>query len=784
MPEHTEQPRWALFLERPLSPAEYAALGDYDRRHVYAVGEARLIPAEEAGAAPLGLYRMRPVTEQFGRAVREDASCGGCLRAVHLALGLHNVHHYRHQSDTTGCAASSAESALHLNAKFALAEALRSVGTEPDDVRLRFRCTDYGRPAPSPCEAERIQPWGLLWDDVQVEYRADPVRPDIALLWGGTPVAAVEVLVTHAVDGVKAARLAELGLRWIEVRAKAVYEDWGRPWQPWAPLEAERTDGTYPDAWRCEPHRQLREQERMRELNAPRVAAVRAVRVHRRPDALDQGNLFRVHLVEERQDGEVRSIRLDAQRGSRGHALTRAVPLARGADPVAAADEVYDAWARSETERAQAPVESPMAWVAPSALPRELDGARFPTLLRWDPDLRRHVAPPDHPGVTWPLPATARQVFAPGQPQAWTTNVAMRGLQANALFGRTWLTACREDERRMAHAVWWYNGSDWEEIASGRGMPLPAGFSDADVPALAERMLAALQAGLAADTAERIGQWQAARYVRSALEPIARREESRVQAALADQRAELAAYVSHALPDAITNLGYTLEAGDPAHGQPDLILRSRSGPGDYAVGLCFTQATAAWNPRLHAPQHRHFTYWICIESDYRLRVAGVETDPEREDRIPPGLLIPARPEGGSWEVALGGERTDALLRHKAPRFRRRALRGQERRAGGLHAEVVHALPEPSAGRHTRSCAGNADAGHARARQPCPPSSAKPRGACRRGPVPQPVVRGGWEPVGGCRSRHEWRRVHRYSAHIAYPRLPQHERFETTALGGA
>ena len=186
---------------------------------------------------------------------RPDAVCPLCERSVVLKLGAINVHHYAHRVEAS-CAASQSETALHLNTKFHFYHQLRAAGAAP--LLLEQRCGE--------CYVEKQnQTWLEAWDDVQIEYRMDAMRPDIALLWQGRVVAALEILVTHAVDERKAALLEEQGIPWLEISGDPAFYTAPTAWTAGTPLVLPSWELPYP-AWTCQPcalrlAREKREQE-------------------------------------------------------------------------------------------------------------------------------------------------------------------------------------------------------------------------------------------------------------------------------------------------------------------------------------------------------------------------------------------------------------------------------------------------------------------------------------------------------------------------------------------
>src|SRR5258708_30420741 len=134
--------------------------------------------------------------------------------------------------------------------------------------------------------------WVPTWDAIRLEssLRQAEIRrvPDIVLEKDGVAIGAIEVLVSHAVDGEKAAALAALGVPWLEVRAdERLIESPG--WSIDLALAVHRAGGL--EEWRCDRdqlvydtaaegqrHGRVREAEARRHTTA--VAAARVVDVY------------------------------------------------------------------------------------------------------------------------------------------------------------------------------------------------------------------------------------------------------------------------------------------------------------------------------------------------------------------------------------------------------------------------------------------------------------------------------------------------------------------------
>lgn len=151
-------------------------------------------------------------------AKRPPATCIACGEPVVMKLGSYVVHHVAHRPDST-CRVRSGESALHFNTKMYLQSELSK--TE------RIIATAYcmaGRRSVTPC-LNRISLWdGVQWNRAATELAVGNVRPDVVLLDGDLPVAAIEVHVSHAVSESKREKLRALQIPWIEVTPRNVFQ--------------------------------------------------------------------------------------------------------------------------------------------------------------------------------------------------------------------------------------------------------------------------------------------------------------------------------------------------------------------------------------------------------------------------------------------------------------------------------------------------------------------------------------------------------------------------------
>jgi hypothetical protein len=274
---------------------------------------------------------------------RPTVFCPECGQRLILKLGRIRVHHAAHHPDDAECPAAHPETALHINTKCYLAAVLTSALGHGAPLRAGLTCA-WGRPRESkadfrsrpdlnagPCEASLDQVLADRWDAVFLEHRigqrsdeSGVTIPDIILKRDGTPVAAVEVFVRHRVDEEKSARLAAMGIPWIEVRGSVDLYDGAHPWTIDLPLPAFRLESCEP--WMCTQHMEehlawredwlaararekrdqelwetLRQERRKRrrseaETVGPDNRIVRAVRVvdSYKPDGTSRRRLYRV----------------------------------------------------------------------------------------------------------------------------------------------------------------------------------------------------------------------------------------------------------------------------------------------------------------------------------------------------------------------------------------------------------------------------------------------------------------------------------------------------------
>jgi hypothetical protein len=213
---------------------------------------------------------LREVSEfaDLPRGQRPEAVCPLCERQVTLKLGQVVRHHYAHQPEAM-CAATHWETALHLNTKFHFYRQLMEARGSGAVLFFEKHCRG-SHAAGAACQRRRREEWIEGWDHVEVEFRTGSFRPDIALLREGRVVAAIEVLVTHAVEEPKAKYFEDNGITWIEMHARPSLYEGEAPWRITDPLpEAPEGRSDWDEPWTCEPcraaqERREREQEEQR----------------------------------------------------------------------------------------------------------------------------------------------------------------------------------------------------------------------------------------------------------------------------------------------------------------------------------------------------------------------------------------------------------------------------------------------------------------------------------------------------------------------------------------
>jgi|GEM_PF-6571287 len=182
---------------------------------------------------------------------RPQTICPICEQQVTLKLGQKRAHHFAHRPEDI-CIATKPETAMHLNCKFHIYRQLQAARK----LYISTSCRSCGNRKP--------MLWKQDWDAVEVEYKMNSLRPDIALLQNGKVIGAIEIFVTHAVDEEKVRRLQSQGVDWIEVYGgEAIYAE-PNMWIADNPLDTRRQHPD-PPSWlcpQCEKAHERREYER------------------------------------------------------------------------------------------------------------------------------------------------------------------------------------------------------------------------------------------------------------------------------------------------------------------------------------------------------------------------------------------------------------------------------------------------------------------------------------------------------------------------------------------
>ncbi len=352
--------------------------------------------------------RPRHVSEFSGLAPRRRprALCPECGDVVTLKLGRIRRFHAAHAPNSV-CAAVHPETALHLSCKLALADALDRAltsaqrdGRAPPALSFVRRCAGPMHGPSTRCHATSVDPLVEDWDAVSVERRVSREhRPDVALLHAGTPVAALEIRMTHAVSDEKALALQSLGLPWIELAAteqRTAVDGWHLD----QPFDVLAEGGRAP--WRCAAHR------------AP-LRAARVLDVYR-PDGRRDRLIFRITEIASPD----RALRLACDTR-----VIATIPFAHGEPDRRAVRDAFDAELRRLTGVDGSFSDSPMRWANGDAAENIVENALFdhvgrdPTPLattfprRWffAEARAQWFLPRDMRDVRWDRPAN--DVFAP-----------------------------------------------------------------------------------------------------------------------------------------------------------------------------------------------------------------------------------------------------------------------------------------------------------------------------------------------------------------------------------
>ncbi|WP_412030542.1 competence protein CoiA family protein [Deinococcus yunweiensis] len=160
-------------------------------------------------AVPYALDAQQRLIRPADAVLRGQYWCLQCGHTVYFKPGRVKTAHLVHASG----ASCSGESVLHLAAKRALVEGLP--GLTELGILMPCRRAD--------CPDVEVMVWPLpAFDDVQAEVTLGEYRLDVALLWDGQVVLAIEVYQTHRIGEPKGQGLT---VPWVEVPAEAVLEN-------------------------------------------------------------------------------------------------------------------------------------------------------------------------------------------------------------------------------------------------------------------------------------------------------------------------------------------------------------------------------------------------------------------------------------------------------------------------------------------------------------------------------------------------------------------------------
>jgi hypothetical protein len=173
------------------------------------------------------------------RGARAPFTCLGCGEPLVARLGRVRARHFAHAPGST-CPLTAPETALHLDAKERLLRLCEDAFAGRSRVILEARCPR--------CRGRAPRDLAALGDAARPEAAVGPLRADVLVTAAGRAALAIEVRVTHAVDGTKEDALAAWGVPAIEVDAR---EDWLEQGNAAASIRCARSLGFSPCA-RCE----------------------------------------------------------------------------------------------------------------------------------------------------------------------------------------------------------------------------------------------------------------------------------------------------------------------------------------------------------------------------------------------------------------------------------------------------------------------------------------------------------------------------------------------------
>jgi predicted RNA-binding Zn-ribbon protein involved in translation (DUF1610 family) len=158
--------------------------------------------------------------DEASRLSRAPFACPGCGEALVARLGTVRARHFAHRPGST-CPLTAPETALHFNAKQRLLALCAEAFRGDRRVTLLTRCER--------CRRSDLSDLSVLGDGAVAEGAVGGFRADVLVTSRGVPALAMEVLVTHAVEVEKVARLHAAGVPVIEVDARG---EWVRERDP------------------------------------------------------------------------------------------------------------------------------------------------------------------------------------------------------------------------------------------------------------------------------------------------------------------------------------------------------------------------------------------------------------------------------------------------------------------------------------------------------------------------------------------------------------------------
>lgn len=467
-PSHPPEPRlaWAYVSEARAAAGD-VALPDLGANSI------RMIAVAEEAAEP---YRLSPVTAwaHLKPRSRPPSFCPVCLEPVTLKLGSRVRHHYAHAPESA-CRAAMAEGALHLAAKLRLAHELRAGGEGLALARLCHRVP--GESSRDRCQPPPVERWPVAWDEVRVEQLLPSLRADLLLLLAGTPVLALEVCASHAVDDDKAGKYRSLGLPWIEVRADHVAPEAGVAWSREDPLPVLGDSVLHPAVRRCPRHEALYQAYQEHQRNGVHRLAWRVVHLYRTDGGLSAGvrktDVLLLWMMERRKEG--RCVEAWLERQDRDGPLARPLRVRDREEAKRLLHEQLRSWVRWTGQTRGAVADSPMSWVDDPPPPAREHPRLFPERLRMNPQRIAFEGVPGLPSLAWPRPlfeaARPHPVFG-AAPIFWS-DLPERDLGPllHAVVEPCWLTLRPHEwswngthSARADISLFYHDGHRWREL--------------------------------------------------------------------------------------------------------------------------------------------------------------------------------------------------------------------------------------------------------------------------------------------------------------------------------